>query len=99
MIAPRRFGRGRRLETYVGVTDGIGLYTVTYPTPFAAVPHVQPGPVTDSTHSWVMVTSTVNGFSLRLVQRSVLTVLAVQVLAGVVSNVSGAAARVLVVES
>jgi hypothetical protein len=47
---------------------------------------------------WVKVSSTVNGFSIRLVQRSVVTVLAIQVLAGTVTNVVGTAAQVLVVE-
>lgn len=88
----------KRIETYAATTDTNGLITVTYPTAFSAVPNVQPGPVPDSTMSWVMVSSTATGFSVRLVQRSVLTVLSVQVLAGVVSNVSGLAAQVLVVE-
>lgn len=88
---------GKRIETYAGVTDANGLYTVTYPTAFPAVPNVQPGPPSDSTQSWVLVSSTASGFSVRLVQRSVLTVLSLQVLAGVVSNVAAAPAQVLVV--
>lgn len=87
----------KRIESYVGVTDANGLFTVTYPTAFSAVPSVQPGPPSDSTQSWVLVTSTTTGFSVRLVQRSVLTVLSLQVLAGVVSNVAAASAQVLVV--
>jgi len=87
----------KRTESYVGVTDVNGLFTVTYPTAFPAVPSVQPGPPSDSTQSWVLVTSTTTGFSVRLVQRGVLTVLSLQVLAGVVSNVAAAPAQVLVV--
>ena len=88
---------GKRIESYVGLTDANGLYTVAYPTAFPAVPSVQPGPPSDSTQSWVLVASTTTGFSVRLVQRSVLTVLSLQVLAGVVTNVAAAPAQVLVV--
>lgn len=86
----------KRIETYVATTDANGLVTVTYPTAFPSVPSVQPGPPSDSTQSWVMVSSTTTGFSVRLVQRSVLTVLSLQVLAGIVSNVPNAPAQVLV---
>lgn len=89
----------KRTETYTGSTDANGLITVTYPTAFSVVPNVQPGPPPSSDMSWVLVSSTVNGFSIRLVQRSVLTVLALQVLAGTVTSVVGSPARVLVVES
>lgn len=88
----------KRIETYVGTTDASGLITVTYPTPFAAVPNVHPEPVPSSDMVWVKVSSTVNGFSIRLVQRGVLTVLSLQVLAGTVTNVVGTSAQVLVVE-
>lgn len=88
----------KRIETYTGTTDANGLITVTYPTPFAAVPNVHPGPVPSSDMVWVLVSSTTTGFSIRLVQRGVVTLLAVQVMLGAVTNVSGSAARVLVVE-
>ena len=90
----------KRTETYTGTTDASGLITVTYPTAFPAVPNVQPGPPPSSDMSWVLVSSTTTGFSLRLVQRAVLTILtSIQVLAGTVTNVVGSPARVLVVES
>lgn len=90
----------KRMETYTANTDANGLVTVTYATPFSAVPNVQPGPPPSSDMSWILVSSTVNGFSIRLVQRAVLTILtSIQVLAGTVTNVVGSPARVLVVES
>lgn len=88
----------KRIETYTGTTDANGLITVTYPTSFGAVPNIQPEPVLSSDMVWVKVSSTVNGFSIRLVQRGVLTVLSLQVLAGTVTNVAGTSAQVLVVE-
>jgi hypothetical protein len=87
----------KRTETYTGVTDASGLCTVTYSTAYPAIPSVQPGPPSDSTQSWILVRSTTTGFSVRLVQRAVLTVVSVQVLAGVVSNVPSAPCQVLVV--
>lgn len=92
-------GISKRIETYAATTDANGLVTVTYATAFTGVPNVQPGPPPSSDMSWVLVSSTAAGFSIRLVQRAVLTVLALQVLAGTVTNVSGSPARVLVVES
>lgn len=87
----------KRIDSYVGVTDANGLFTVTYSTAFPAVPSVQPGPPSASTQSWILVSSTTTGFSVRLVQREVLTVLSLQVLAGLVTNVAAAPAQVLVV--
>lgn len=92
-------GVSKRIETYTGATDANGLITVTYPVAFSVVPNVQPGPPPSSDMSWVLVSTTTTGFSLRLVQRAVLTVLSLQVLAGTVTNVVGSPARVLVVES
>jgi len=88
----------KRIDTVIGTTDANGLITVTYTTPFATVPNVQPEPVPSSDMVWVKVSSTVNGFSLRLVQRAVATVLGVQLLVGTVTNVVGTTAQVLVVE-
>jgi len=92
-------GISKRIETYTANTDANGLVTVTYATPFAAIPNVQPGPPPSADMAWILVSSTANGFSVRLVQRAVLTVLSVQVLAGLVTNVANSPARILVVES
>lgn len=98
MLKPRNLARAKRIETYTGTTDANGLITVTYSRPFLSVPNVQPEPVPSSDMVWVKVSSTINGFSIRLVQRSVVTVLSIQVLAGTVTNVVGSAAQVLVME-
>lgn len=89
----------KRMETYNATTDANGLVTVVYALAFSATPNVQPGAPPSSDMSWVLVSSTAAGFSIRLVQRAVLTVLAVQVLAGAVTNVVGASAKVLVIEA
>jgi len=87
----------KRIETFTGNTDANGLITVTYSPAYPSVPSVQPGPPPSSDMSWVLVSSTTTGFSIRLVQRSVLTVLSLQVLAGTVTNVASSPAQVLVV--
>ena len=103
MIYPRKLrgprGITKRIEQYNGTTDASGLYTVTYATPFAQIPNVQPEPPSVANYTWVKVTSTVNGFSIRLIQRASLNVLGLDVLASTFTNVSGGAARVLVVEN
>lgn len=87
----------KRSETYVGVTDTNGLYTVTYATAFPAVPSVQPTPPLAANQTWVTVTSTTTGFSLRLVQRAAVTVLGAEVLLAGVTNAAAAPARVVVI--
>lgn len=103
MIYPRKLrgprGITKRIEPYSGVTDASGLFTVTYATPFAAIPSVQPEPPSAANYTWVKVSSTVNGFSLRMIQRASLNVLGVDLLASAFTNVAGAAAKVLVVEN
>lgn len=87
----------KRSETYVGVTDANGLYTVTYAAAFPVVPSVQPTPPLAANQTWVTVTSTTTGFSLRLVQRAAVTVLGAEVLLAGVTNVVAAPARVVVI--
>lgn len=89
----------KRIDTYVGVTDANGLYTVTYPTPFPDVPSVQPIPPALASQAWTVVSSTAAGFSLRLNQRNVVSLLGIEVLLGATVNVSGAAARVTVIQA
>ncbi len=89
----------KRIEAYAGVTDANGLYTVTYSVAFSAAPNVQPEPPTVANYTWIKVTSTTTGFSLRLIQRASLTVLGLELLAAQFTNVVGAAAKVLVVEN
>lgn len=87
----------RRIDTYTGVTAADGTYTVTYPAPFDAVPILQPEPPTAGNQVWIKVTSTVNGFTLKLVQRSAVTILGLDVLLAATINVASADARVAVI--
>lgn len=87
----------KRVDSYTGTTDANGLFTVTYPTAFAARPIVSPEPPSVANRSWVTVSSTATGFSLRLVERAVLSVLALEVLAGTPTPVPSIAVRAMVV--
>lgn len=91
-------GVSKRLEQYIGTTDANGLYTVIYPTPFSARPSIQPEPPLVANQVWVVVSSSSTGFSLRLTQRSSVTLLGLEVLLAATTNVSAAPARVQVVE-
>lgn len=90
-------GATKRIDTYDGVTDANGLFTVTYPTAFPVTPSVQPTPPLDASYSWITITSTASGFSLRLIARASLTVVGVQLLAATFTNVSGATVRATVI--
>lgn len=87
----------KRIDTYIGKTDANGLFTVAYPTPFAAVPSLQPEPPTLPSQVWVKVSSTTTGFSLRLTQRNTVNLLNIEVLLGATVNVPNADARVVVI--
>lgn len=91
-------GVTKRIELYSGSTDANGLYTVSYPVAFAAIPSVQPEPPSNNNQVWVKVSSSTTGFSLRLVQRASANVLGIDLLVAAVTNVAGAAVRVQVIE-
>lgn len=89
----------KRMEPYIGTTDASGLFTVTYPVAFSAIPNIQPEPPSVANYTWIKVSSSTTGFSLRLIQRASITVLGFELLAATFTNVAGAAAKALVVEA
>lgn len=88
----------RRIDTYQSTTDASGLITVVYATPFSSVPSVQPPAPAAANQVWTMVSSTANGFSLRLSQRASVQLLGVEVLLAATTNVAGAPAQIVVVD-
>lgn len=89
----------KRIDTYNGTTDANGLFTVVYTTAFTGIPSVQPEPPLSANQTWVKVTSTTSGFSMRLVQRAAVTLLATEVLLAAVTNVAGASVKATVIAS
>lgn len=86
----------RRFGTAIGTTDANGLFTVTYSPAFASEPVVSMEAPLAANQVWVKVSGSASGSSHRLVQRSAVTLLAVEVLLAATTNVSGAPARMMV---
>lgn len=92
-------GPSRRIETYFGTTDGSGDYSITYSPAFAEIPCVLPDLIaTANSQTWRISSSTVNGFTVRVEQRSQVTVLGVQVVGFTTTPVVGAELNVTVME-
>lgn len=89
-----------KVYTYSGTTDGSGNWSVTYPSAFATVPNVQPV-LNNPTDLMVfkLTVSTVNGFTINVVQRAKLTVLGIDLLGFLATAVSGQSLTALVVET
>lgn len=89
----------KRRETYTGTTNASGIYTVTFATPFSATPNIQANIVGGSANQVVTMTRTTTGFTCTVVQRSAVTLLAVEVLLAATTPVSGATLDVLITEN
>lgn len=89
----------KRIETYVGTTDGSGNYTVTYGTAFSSTPDVQPQLQGGTVNQQVRITaSSTTGFTVQATQRAVLSVLGLDVLAGTATALASASVGVLVTQ-
>lgn len=89
----------KRIETYLGTTDGSGNYTVTYGTAFSSTPDVQPQLQSGTTSQLVRITSTsTTGFTVQVTNRASVTLLGIEVLLAATTAVSGASVGVLVTQ-
>lgn len=87
----------RRSETFNGVTNASGNYSVVYTTPYASVPDVQPQLTAGTPSQVVRITSsTVSGFTVNVTNRASVTLLATEILLAATTPVSAAAVSVLV---
>lgn len=87
----------RRSETYSGVTDASGNFSVVYSTPFPAVPHVTPVIIGGTPSQVARVTaSTTSGCTINVTNRASVTLLAIEVLLAATTPVAGAAVSVSV---
>lgn len=87
----------KRSETYIGITNASGLYSVTYPAPYSSVPDVQPQLQAGTPAQVVrIISSTVSGFTVAVTNRASVTLLAVEVLLAATTPVVGASVSVLV---
>lgn len=85
----------KRIETYSGTTNGSGVYSVTFGTPFASAPNVQPVIVAPTDAQMIKLTAvSTTGFTVTVRTRNdVLGLLPTW------SNVSGADVMILVTEN
>lgn len=86
-----------RIETFLGTTDGSGNYTVTYSTPYASVPDVQPQLQSGTPSQVVRITSsTTTGFTVQVTNRASVNLLGFEILLAATTPVSGSSVSVLV---
>lgn len=87
----------RRVETFSGVTDSSGNFTVTYSTAYPAAPHVNPQIIAGTPSQVVRVTaSSTTGFTVNATNRATVTLLATEVLLAATTPVVGASISVSV---
>jgi hypothetical protein len=89
----------KRVETYLGSTDGSGNYTVTYSPAFSTTPDVQPQLQAGTASQIVRITaSSTTGFTVNVTNRSSVTLLGFDLLLASTTVVSGSSVGVLVTE-
>lgn len=91
-------GISKRIETYLGTTNASGQIVVTHTPAFSAIPNIQPPPPPSANQVWTLIANTVNGFTVQLSQRNVVTLLGIEVLLGATVPVASFATQILVVE-
>lgn len=91
----------KRMEVYSGTTNGSGNYTVTYSTPFASTPDLNPKllPGADTETNFRITSESATGFTINTYRRSSLTVLGINLLSFATAAAAGVSVRVLVVEA
>lgn len=88
-----------KIVRYSGVTNGSGLYSVTYAAAYPAgkIPSVIPSMVgAPNTHSARVTASSETGFTVKVESRSLVTILSIEVLSSAVTPVTNQAVSVIV---
>lgn len=96
-----RNGGERRIEVYFGSSNAGGLYTIAYANPFPAgkSPAVIPAMIGAVNTRIIRVTaSSETGFTVMVEERTVTTVLGIQLLASAATVVNGQSVCVTVIE-
>lgn len=91
----------KRSAVYSGLTGVGGQFSVSFGSPYPAIPHVEPQilPSSNPNHSVRVTTVDVNGFTVVAEQRATLTVLSLNVLASAPTPLVGAPVSVFVMEA
>lgn len=90
---------GRRIETFLGTTDGSGNYTVTFGTAYASIPDIQPQLQAGTPSQVVRITArSTTGFTVQVTNRGSVNLLGFEILLAATTAVSGSSVSVLVTE-
>jgi hypothetical protein len=91
----------KRLETYNGITDSNGDYTVVYPVAFPVIPHVNPTtyPAADGLTRVRVTGASTTGFTVKTEKNATVNLLGIDILGIGTANVASVPVRVLVLES
>ena len=88
-----------RQDTFSGVTDSSGLYTVVFDTQFTVAPNIQVKLVGSETNQFVRVTAvSATGFTVHAFQRNTVNLLGVDLLLSATADINGANVDVIVTE-
>lgn len=88
----------KKVEMFQGTTNASGVYQVTFANTYTLVPHVNPVMINNAANYIMTLTNvTTTGCTVTILQRSAVTLLAVEVLLAATVPVSGATVGVLVV--
>lgn len=87
-----------KMEIFQGTTDVNGNWTVVFPTPYSATPHINPVmyPVVDTQMMCLLTAASTTGFTVQVRTRSMLSVLSVDLLSFASTPVNGANVRAFV---
>jgi len=90
----------KRIETYNGVTNASGDYTVVFPVPYAVAPHINPqtSPSADSITRVRVTARSTTGFTVKTEKNATVNLLGVDILGIGTANVPSVPVQVVVVE-
>lgn len=88
------------VKIYSGTTDADGNFSVVYPAPLSAVPFLKESLIGEIFNQKASISaSTVNGFTVNVKQRNVVTILTIEVLAATFAPVNGATVKVISIQT
>ncbi len=88
----------KRQETYSGLTNGSGVYTITFSSPYNVPPNIQVQVVNGTHNHFFRVSVTTTGFTVTVGTRAAVTVLGLEVLLAATVVAPNVAVDVLITE-
>lgn len=89
----------KRVETFMGITDLNGDYSVTYDTAYLTTPDIQPQMQSGTPSRSIRIKSSTNtGFTVNVTEQTATTIMDREVISSSATPVSGASVSVLVTE-